>query len=112
MRHPLAVVRILQHSLDQLVVGRRRRVAHEGRHLFGRRRQPEQIRIQAADERATVGFGRRLQADLGEPLGHQHIDAILPGRNRRLDRRFIGPMLLILRPLRDPALEDLLLRAA
>ena len=107
--HALAVVRAFEHTLDELLIGIRRGIIDEGGDFFRLRRQAQQIGVKAANQRAAIRFLRRLQTKLSDALIHQSIHRILPGGNRGLLRLIIRPVLLILRALGDPALENFFL---
>ena len=109
--HPFAVVRGGHQAVDLLAVGVRARVGQEGGGLFGRGWQSGKIKRQAAEQRGLGGFGRELQAGLGQFLGHKRIDGILlavggKGGADGCDERPVG---FIFGTFGDPALENLFL---
>ena len=102
-------MRAFEHTLDELLVGIRRGIIDEGGNFFRLRRQAHQIRVEAADQSAAIGFGRWFQTKLSDALIHQSIHRVLPGGDRGFLRHIIGPVLLILRALGDPAFENFFL---
>ena len=89
-------------------------VAHEGIHLFDRRRQAGEVERHAADERMAIRIGRRLQS-LGLDFREDetihvipHPGRILHLRHGRLRDRLEGPVLLPLFPINAGSLRDLL----
>ena len=108
--HALAVVRRGEQALDELGVGVWRLVIHERVHLFGLGRQAEQVEVEPARERAAVGLGRGLEAKRLEARLHEMVHGVLAGGDGGLHRRHVSPVRLILSPLSDPALEQILLR--
>ena len=108
-RHPLAVVRILQHAIDQLLVSIRTLSFTNAATSCGVGGKPSRSKYKPANQRAPIRLRRWLQADLRQSLAHQHINAVLPRRHLGLHRRLERPVLLIRGPLRDPRFENLLL---
>ena len=109
-----AVMRRLQQTINRALVGLRPGVSHERRKLVGSRWQPGQIKAYPAQQCGPPCLGRWSQTRLRLLRRHKMIDGILrpaplrPGQrwqrmpNRRLER----PVLVVLRPLRDPALQE------
>ena len=100
----LAVVCRREEAVEELFVGIGGMVGNERGHLVGSRRQPEQIKRQPANERATVGLGGRCEVFRGERGPHKAIDLVADGpdrlcrrgwlfrRNGRPHHRLPGPM--------------------
>ncbi len=84
-RHPLAEVRAGEQAVDELFVGIGRFVGDERFDLFGGGRQAGEVERKAADERAAIGFRRRLQFLGVEAREDEVIDFISrPGFVRKL----------------------------
>lgn len=97
-RPALAELRRRQQPIDQFVVGFGTLVRRERGNLVRRRRQPNQVQRDAANERRTFRLRRRRQPFFIEPTKHKRINGIgdprqVAGlRNSRPRRRLIGPM--------------------
>ena len=110
-----AVMRRLQQTIDRALIGLRFGVSDERRKLVGRRWQPGQIKAHPAQQRGPPCLRRWRQTHLRLLRCHKMIDGILrpaplrPGqrRQRMPNRRLECPMLVVLRPFRDPALKQL-----
>ena len=109
-RHLLAIVRAGEQAVYKQHVCIRTCVGDECRDLVRRGRQAEQVEGKPADERPTIGLGRRRQADLGQSPPDEMIHPVGIGRHLGLHRFFVGPVQLIFSPLLDPPCEQFLLR--
>ena len=94
---PLAVARIRQHPIDQVLERVCARIGDEGGDLFGQRRHAEHHEVQSPDQRRTIGFRREREPGLGQARDHEGVDGVLPlladhGRHRRPPHRLEGPM--------------------
>ena len=108
-RHALAVVRGLEHGIQEPLVGVRPAIPREGLGILRPRRQAGQVEADAAGQRPAVSLLHGPQALFGEPCVHQMVDrSRAVGRVRPL-RPDVGPVLLVLGALLDPRLDQLLL---
>ena len=99
-----------EQAFDGLRVGFGRAVGEEGLGLLRRRRQAGQVEVEAAEQAGLVLRGVRLEALLGELGDDERIEGRLgPAGGVRgrggADRGDEGPVLLVLRALRDPATQ-------
>ena len=108
-RHLLAVVRAGEQAVYKQHVCIRTCVRDECRDLVRSGRQAEQVEGKPANERPSIGLGRRREADLGQPLPHEMIHPVGIGRHLGLHRFLIGPVQLVFRPFLDPSRQELLL---
>ena len=112
-RHPLAEVGRRQQPTHDLLVRIRRLVGDERIDLFRRRRQTDEIERQSANESPPIGLGRRGATPSFSRAGEEEaVDRVLDP-SLVLDLRRLGPgrgderpVLLVLRPLLDPLLDD------
>ena len=111
-RPVLAVARTRQQAVDQRLVRPRRRVAHEGLDFLGRRRQARQVERDAPDQRVTIGLRIGRESCVLQTRPHEAVDGMghRRGQPRIGERRAHGgdegPVRLVGRALRDPALEQ------
>ena len=117
-RPALAVARAGEQSIDELFISLGARVGDEGVELGGRRRQADQIEVDASAERGPIGLDSGPQPFAGEPVADEEVDRILwrrgagrvchlrHGRAHRLLKR---PVLGVGGAGGDPRGEDLLL---
>ena len=117
-RPALAVTRAGKQLVDEFFISLGAVVGDEGVELGGRRRQADQIEMDAPAERGPIGFDSRLQPFAGEPVADEEIDRILwrcgPGRvchlrHGRPRRPLKRPVLGVGGTGGDPCREDLLL---
>ena len=71
---PLAEMRRGQQPIDQPLVGVGTLIGKEHFDFLGRRRQPQQVEAEAAQQRGSVGLGRKHQPVLGELCDHECVD--------------------------------------
>ena len=101
--------------VDEFLVGVRSGIGDEGIDLVGRRRDPDEICREAADEGRPVGFGGGGHARPLDSGKDENIDSIADPaavvHRRRLGagRWLKGPVLAVLGPGGDPSGEKLLL---
>ena len=108
--HLLGMLIGLEQAFDGLREGVGRAVGEEGLGLLRRRRQAGQVEVEAAEQAGLVLRGVRLEALLGELGDDERIEGRLgPAGGVRgrggADRGDEGPVLLVLRALRDPATQ-------
>ena len=117
-RPALAIPRAGKQSIDELFISLGAVVGDEGVELGWRRRQADQIEVDAPAERGPIGFDSRPQPFAGEPVADEEIDRIDRCRNasRVCHLRHGRPHRLPKRPVlgvggtgSDPCLEDPLL---
>ena len=107
-RPPLAISRPGQQVVYQLLIGVGTRVVRKGLNFLRRRRQPQQIERNAANQRRPLGRLRRKQTVALEPRKYEMIDRVArPYRvahcRQRLRHRFhVSPMPCIGGARRDP----------
>ena len=111
-RHPLPIVRRVEHPVDLPLVGVGPGVRKEGLGLLDGGWESQEVQAQAADQRPAVGLGRGGEPALRELLPDEAVDRARglyagPG-GIGLPRRDVGPVRLVDGALRDPAPDDLL----
>ena len=113
----LSIVRRGEEAIDDLLVGVRSGIGEKGVHLHHRRRQPDEIERDPADERGLIGLGRGREAFLSKPCQDEMVDRIADNGARDFDRRDgrplrrgKRPMALIFGALGDPFADGLDLR--
>ena len=95
-----------------MLPGIRRGIIEELLHLCRRQRQPREIECQPPREGATICLGSRRQSLLPQLSINEHVDRTASGKfDLRTNNRHKGPVLFVLGPLFDPALERLNLRS-
>ena len=111
-RHPLAVARRLQESIDDVAIGIHRSICHEPIDLGRRGRQADEIERDAANPRRAVRVRSGPQTLSLEPFEHEGVDwipdPVLIGHDRKrgASGRHERPVLLPCRSLFDPSLDD------
>ena len=109
-RHPLAIPRTREQSVEEFFICIGRRISHERLDLPRRRRQAGDVERRPADERAAIGLGLERQAPRGEPSPDDRVDRAGASGDRRqfrLHRRHECPVRLVCRPFGDPPLQRL-----
>jgi hypothetical protein len=111
----LAVTVVGEESVDEPLDGVGRAIGDEGIDLLGRGRQAHEVGVEPADERGPIGLGRRREPRRLDLREHEAID-VVPHPVGLLHLGGCGalwriecPVRLVVRPLLDPAVEQLFL---
>src|ERR1017187_6022742 len=84
-------------------------VLHESLHFPGLRWQTNQVKVKPAHERAAISSRRCFESQFAQTLAGQQINRITVGWRHGLDRRHVGPVLLVLGPSTNPTSQQFFL---